>query len=212
MNKRKRAAGSAVFVDHSGRRAWILTISGILAGTLLLALTAVLLGSAFRGIRLDSVQWPADGRGGGGAPEQSESADVTSPSLSPSLSPSHSASVKSRRPSAPPSAPASHRPSAPVAEDTPDRPAPSPSPSRTTRPAVPDPEDESDEPAGSIGGEQDPGGDPSPSPEDPAPSQSETAEASTAPTGDLGPSPSGGTESPAQLPAERAGAASGRNT
>ncbi|GAA2862730.1 hypothetical protein [Nonomuraea rubra] len=206
MNKRKRAAGSAVFVDHSGRRAWILTISGILAGTLLLALTAVLLGSAFRGIRLDSVQWPADGRGGGGAPEQSESADVTSPSPAPS------ASVRSRRPSAPPSAPASRRPSAPVAEDTPDRPAPSPSPSRTTRPAVPDPEDESDEPAGSIGGEQDPGGGPSPSPEDPAPSQSETAEASTAPTGDLGPSPGGGTESPAQLPDERPGAASGRNT
>lgn len=198
-----------MFVDHSGRRTWILTISGILAGTLLLALTAVLLGSAFRGIRLDSVEWPADGRGGGGAPEQSEAADVTSPSPSPSPSPSASASVKSRRPSAPP---ASRRPSAPAVEDTPDRPAPSPTPSRTTRPAVPYPEDESGEPAGSIGGEEDPEGGPSPSPEDPAPSQSETAEASTAPPGELGPSPGGGTESPAQLPAERPGAASGRNT
>ncbi|MFI7709049.1 hypothetical protein [Nonomuraea sp. NPDC049480] len=200
MNKRKRAVGSAVFVDHSGRRTRILTISGILAGTLLLALTAVLLGSAFRGIRLDSVQWPADGRGGGGAPEQSEAADVTSPSPS--------ASVRSRRPSAPPererSVPASRRPSRPAAKNTPDRPAPSPSRSRTMRPADPGPEDE---PADSIGGEQDPERE-----REPSPSQSETAEASTAPTGSPDPSPGRETESPAQPPAERPGAASGRNT
>ncbi|MET8143932.1 hypothetical protein ABZU32_26810 [Sphaerisporangium sp. NPDC005288] len=46
---------TAVFVDHSGRRARLLMVVGIVAGTLLIGCMAILIGGAFTGTSITAI-------------------------------------------------------------------------------------------------------------------------------------------------------------
>ncbi|GGL12104.1 hypothetical protein Sme01_68600 [Sphaerisporangium melleum] len=110
---------TAVFVDHSGRRARFLMIIGIVAGTLLIACMAILIGGAFSGTSLTVIGWPGDGPQ---APQV--------PHITPSRSPAES-------PSATPRPERSTRPTAggsPSLRRTPTAHTPTPTPRRTIRP------------------------------------------------------------------------------
>ncbi|MGP3958121.1 hypothetical protein ACTWPT_19115 [Nonomuraea sp. 3N208] len=105
MSEAHGPSGTAVFVDQSGRRRRVLVIAGVLLGTLMLAMAAVLIGGAFSTTRLDAVDWP---EGGNGAPEKSVPAATTSsptPSQTPrlirSVTPTAQASPTPQRTSTP---------------------------------------------------------------------------------------------------------------
>ncbi|WP_248958250.1 hypothetical protein [Sphaerisporangium perillae] len=155
MSEAHSPEDTAVFVDHSGRRARLLMIVGVLSGTLLIACMAILIGGAFTGTSLTVIGWPGDGPKFSQVPAATSSRSSSPPARSPSATPvverpvpsataritprttpSARTPTPSRTPRQVPSGTATPTPSAPVDEPTTEAPPP---PGKTKQPPGLDP-------------------------------------------------------------------------
>ncbi|KAA9375010.1 hypothetical protein F5972_29030 [Microbispora cellulosiformans] len=154
----KHPSSTAVFVDHSGRRSKILTVTAIVTGVLVTALTLTLMAGVFGGVvggsGLPALNWPAK-RGNPDAahpqtrsPSPSRQARTPASGESVSSAPAvrttratrPSASSSSPAPSSVPSSVPSRRPSPSAPAEPSPEPSPRPSPSsEATRSPAPNP-------------------------------------------------------------------------